>query len=242
MFLIKLINSHSRSPLWIYIVKRTGIVVFSSLTFLFISFHSFPCFTKCGFSVGNPKNLNRKTTTIHLLVYLPDLQKYKIEETAAFLYRSTGRGEKKQTCINNWNFFLLDSYHHAVSITGETWDFQWSRTFIVLVFFRAIVWPLRLRRCRFLPRPHRHLSPARLSISTTFPHISIYFGRFARKSIRPTAFARTLVDSPDGIQDSTTSWTYLSKCYFSYPWIPHAQSLSSHAVSFFLFPLFCFFF
>ena len=29
---------------------------------------------------------------------------------------------------------------------------------------------------------------ARLSISTTFPHIIIHFGRFARKSIRPMAY------------------------------------------------------
>ena len=53
---------------------------------------------------------------------------------------------------------------------------------------------------------------ARLSISTTFPHISIHFGRFARKSIRPTAFARTLFDSPDGIQDSAGLF-YFAKRY-----------------------------
>ena len=51
--------------------------------------------------------------------------------------------------------------------------------------------------------------------------------RFARKSIHLTAFAMTLVDSPDDEQHSTTRWTYLSRCYFSYPWIPHVQSLYS---------------
>ena len=59
------------------------------------------------------------------------------------------------------------------------------------------------------------------------------YGRFARKSIRPTAFARTLVDSPDDIKHSTTWWTYLSRYYFSYSWFAHVQSLSFHA-----FPLF----
>ena len=161
MFLIKLINSHSRSPQWIYNVKRTSIVVFSSLTFLFISFHSFRSLTKCGFSVGNPKNLNRKATTINLLVYLPDLQKYKIGETAALFIPIHGaRGEKEQNkrVLIIGIFFV--GFLSPVSITGETWDFQWSRTFIVLIVFRAIVWPWRLRRCRFLPRPHRHLSPS----------------------------------------------------------------------------------
>ena len=37
-------------------------------------------------------------------------------------------------------------------------------------------------------------------------------GRFARKSIRPTAFARKLVDSPEDIQHCTTWWTYLPRC------------------------------
>ena len=111
------------------------------ISFLFISFHSFRCFTKCGFSVGNPKNLNRKTTTIHLLVYLPDLQKYKIEETAAFYTdpRGAGRKRTKETCINNWNFFVGFLHVSPVSLTGETWDFPWSRTLIVLIFFWAIV-------------------------------------------------------------------------------------------------------
>lgn len=137
MFLIKLINSHSRSPLWIYNVKRTGILVFSSLTFLLISFHSFRCFTMCGFSVSNPKNLNRKTTTIHLLVYLPDLQKMrntKLKKQQHFCTdpRGAGRKRTKQTCIETWNFFV--GFLSPVSITVETWDFQWSRTFNVLFF------------------------------------------------------------------------------------------------------------
>ena len=42
-----------------------------------------------------------------------------------------------------------------------------------------------------------------------------------------------LVDSPDDIQHSTTWWTYLSRCYFSYPWIPHVRSLSFYAYSLF---------
>ena len=40
-----------------------------------------------------------------------------------------------------------------------------------------------------------------------------------------------LVDSPDDIQHPTTWWTYLPK--YSYPWIPHVQSLSFHAHSLF---------
>ena len=52
-------------------------------------------------------------------------------------------------------------------------------------------------------------------------------------SFRPTAFARTSVDSPDDIQHSTTCWTYHSRCYFSHPWIPHVRSLSFHACSLF---------
>jgi len=46
-------------------------------------------------------------------------------------------------------------------------------------------------------------------------------GRFARKSIHTTAFART------------TWWIYLSRSYFSYPWIPHVRSLSFYAYSLF---------
>ena len=49
------------------------------------------------------------------------------------------------------------------------------------------------------------------------------------RSFRPTAFARTLVNSPDDMRHSTTWWTYLLRCYFSYPWIPHVQALSFHA-------------
>ena len=49
----------------------------------------------------------------------------------------------------------------------------------------------------------------------------------------PTAFARKLVDSPDDIQHSTTWSTYQSRCYFSYPWIPHVRSLSFYAYSLF---------
>ena len=53
-------------------------------------------------------------------------------------------------------------------------------------------------------------------------------GRFARR--RSPA---KLVDSPDDIQHSTTWWTYLSRCYFSYHWIPHVRSLSFYAYSLF---------
>ena len=63
------------------------------------------------------------------------------------------------------------------------------------------------------------------------------WGRWTREELRsfcPTAFARTLVDSLDDIQHSTTWWTYLSRCYFSYPSIPNVQSLSFHAFSLFV--------
>ena len=56
---------------------------------------------------------------------------------------------------------------------------------------------------------------------------------FAQKWIRPTAFAKTLVDSLDDIQQSTTWWTPLSRCYFSYLWFRHVQSLSFHGYSLF---------
>ena len=59
-------------------------------------------------------------------------------------------------------------------------------------------------------------------------------GRFAQKSICPTAFAKTLVDLLDDIQQSTAWWTHLSRCYFSYPWFPDVQSLSFHGYSLFL--------
>ena len=58
-------------------------------------------------------------------------------------------------------------------------------------------------------------------------------GRFAGKLIRLTAFARKWVDSPDDLQHSTTWWTYQSRCYLSYPWIPHVKSLSFYAYSLF---------
>ena len=63
------------------------------------------------------------------------------------------------------------------------------------------------------------------------------WGRWTREELRsfcPTAFARTLVDSLDDIQHSTAWWTYLSRCYFSYPGIPNVQSLSFHAFSLFV--------
>ena len=84
------------------------------ISFHFISLISL--FHKCGFSVGNPKNLNRKTTTMHLLVYLPDLQKYKIEETVALFIPIHGaRGEKEQNkLVSIIGIFLLDSYHQLV--------------------------------------------------------------------------------------------------------------------------------
>ena len=71
-----------------------------------------------------------------------------------------------------------------------------------------------------------------LAVSSLFVAL-VNFGRLARKAIRPTAFARTLVDSPDDIQHSTTWRTDLSRCYFSYLWISRVQSLSFHAFPFF---------
>ena len=56
---------------------------------------------------------------------------------------------------------------------------------------------------------------------------------FRLKTIRPRVFVRTRVCSPYDIQHSTTWWTYLSRGYFSYPWISHMQSLSFHGYSLF---------
>ena len=78
------------------------------------------------------------------------------------------------------------------------------------------------------------------SVSFTFIYILYFYlcklsvaetkcGRFARKSIRPKAFARILVDSPD---DILTLYKKV-KIPYSYPWIPHVQSLSFHAYSLF---------
>ena len=52
---------------------------------------------------------------------------------------------------------------------------------------------------------------------------------------------RRKVDSPDRVRQEmsrfarwhTTWWTYQSRCYFSYPWIPHVRSLSFYACSLF---------
>ena len=58
---------------------------------------------------------------MHLLVYLPDLQKYKIEETVALFIPIHGaRGEKEQNKLVSIIGIFFVGFLSPVTIKGET--------------------------------------------------------------------------------------------------------------------------